>query len=93
MTVHKVKSWKYLFESVRIGLKLHDFRDMTERDYKVGDLLVLQEYDQTNGTYTGREIECLITYITDHRTPCAMSSTVLDRDYGVLSIKVVKNCV
>ena len=89
MTTHKVKSWIYLFQAVKAGYKKHDFRDMRDRDYKVGDTLVLQEYDQATGEYTGDEIPCKITYITDRQTPCAFSGAVLDQNYGVLSIEVI----
>jgi hypothetical protein len=63
---------------------------MTERDYKVGDRLQFREFDQTKGEYTGREALFEITYITDNRTPCAMSSCALEKKYGVLSIKLLQ---
>lgn len=87
---HKVKSWCYLYSAAILGIKTHDFRDMTERDYKVGDKLHFLEFDQTTGKYTGREALFEITYITDRQTPCAMSSCALDKKYGVLSIKFVR---
>jgi len=87
---HVVKSWRYLFSAAIAGAKTHDFRDMTERDYKVGDYMHFREFDQVAGKYTGREALFLITYLTDNRTPCAMSSCALDKRYGVLSIKFVK---
>lgn len=87
---HKVKSWCYLYSAAIAGYKTHDFRDMTERDYKVGDHMHFQEFDQTKGTYTGREALFQITYITDRNTPCAMSSCALEKKYGVLSIKLLK---
>jgi hypothetical protein len=90
MTTHVVKSWCYLYSAAILGLKTHDFRDMTERDYKVGDHLHFREFDQTKGEYTGREALFEITYITDRKTPCAMSSCALGKDYGVLSIKLIQ---
>lgn len=88
---HYVKSWIHLFQAAKAGLKTHDFRDMSERDYKVGDILVLQEFDFVKGKYTGDEVEMEITYITDRTTPCAFSSAVLKPGYGVLSIKRYEN--
>jgi len=82
--VHRVKSWSYLFQAAKNGL---DVRDMRDRDYKVGDTLVLCEFDQATGKYTGEELAREITYITDRQVPCAFSSAVLDRDFGILSIK------
>lgn len=90
MTTHVVKSWCYLYSAAIAGYKTHDFRDMTERDYKVGDLLHFREFDQTKGEYTGREALFLITYITDNNTPCAMSSCALEKKYGVFSIRLVE---
>jgi len=90
MTVHTVKSWTYLFRAIESGLKTHDIRDMSERDYKVGDHMVLREFDMTNGTYTGREMSVEITYITDNMTPCALSSHCLAKPYGILSVKIIK---
>lgn len=87
---HKVKSWCYLYNAAISGLKTHDFRDMTERDYKVGDTLHFQEFDQIKGEYTGREALFKITYITDRNTPCAMSSCALEKNYCVLSIKFLE---
>jgi len=90
IVVHEVKSWCYLYEQAIAGLKTHDFRDITERDYRVGNQLHFKEFDQTIGHYTGREALFWITYITDRNTPCAMSSCALDKKYGILSIKFIK---
>jgi uncharacterized protein YqfB (UPF0267 family) len=89
MTTHKVKSWTYLFEAALSGQKTHDLRRISDRDYKVGDIMILQEFDQTKGIYTGRELPVEITYITSNNTPCALSSNGLDRDVCVLSIRKI----
>lgn len=91
MNTHKVKSWSHLFQAAKSGLKTHDFRDRTERDYKVGDHLLLQEFDMIEGVYTGSELLMKITYITDRNTPCALSSNGLAQDLCVLSIKRVES--
>ncbi len=68
---------------------------MIDRDYEVGDILVLCEYDKFKESYTGREIVSEITYITsaDH-VSCAFSPSVLSPGYAVLSFKkeYVRNC-
>lgn len=89
-TTHTVKSWSYLYTAAIAGYKTHDFRDRTERNYRIGDNLHFREFDQTKGEYTGREALFEITYVTDRETPCAMSSCALGRDYCVLSIKLLK---
>lgn len=89
MTVHTVKSWTFLFEPLIKGEKTHDIRVM-DRDYKIGDTMVLQEYDWGNKTYTGRETKAEITYITSQAVPCAFSHTVLHPQYCVLSVRKIE---
>lgn len=89
-TTHYVKSWMHLFDAIERGFKRHDIRDMRDRDYKVGDTLVLQRFDQINGRYTGAVLVTRITYITGRDTPCAFSSAVLDRNFAILSLEIVE---
>lgn len=91
MAKYKVKSWPAYFDAIVGGEKKHDMRDMEERNLKVGDHLVLQEYDPFYNGYTGREQEVKITYITSRETPCAFSSAMLDRKACILSLELVKN--
>lgn len=88
---HSVKSWPHLFQAALEGRKKHDFRQKNERDYKVGDIMILQEYDPAKGKYTGRELTMLITYITSNDTPCALSSSALSRDAIVISFQRYPN--
>lgn len=90
MSIHKVKSWMHLFQAAKSGLKTHDFRDATERDYKIGDQLLLQEFDFIKGKYTGEELLVDITYKTDRDTPCALSSNGLAQNMCVLSISIAE---
>jgi hypothetical protein len=83
---HKVKSWPPLFEATRLGLKTHELRRMTDRDYQVGDTLTLQEFDPDSQCYSGREQMVMITYVTSAKTPCALSESSLDPEYCILSI-------
>lgn len=87
MTIHNVKSWVPFFQAFKRGEKKHDMRDMKDRLYKVGDILVLEEYDPFSGSYTGDAMRMKITYITSRDTPCAFSSSALDRDYCILSLE------
>lgn len=84
---HELKSWTYLFDAVIRGVKHHDIRNKTERDYHVGDVLHLKEFDQVHGVFTGRDCWVRVTYITSNMSPCALSSHALDNDYAVLSIE------
>jgi hypothetical protein len=85
--IHKVKSWTHLYEAAVNGTKTHDVRYVNERDYKVGDLLLLQEFDHVTQKYTGRQCFVEITYITSDINPCALSRNALDRGYCILSIR------
>ena len=68
--VHLVRSWKHLFWPLATGVKKHDLR-INDRDYRVGDTLVLREWDPETGEYSGQSIRRRITYITDRNCPCA----------------------
>lgn len=85
---YEMKSWPWFFEPMCSGHKKHDMRDKRDRDYKVGDRVLLREYDPRVGKYTGREALMTITYITDNVTPCAMSSSALDNNHAILSVLV-----
>ncbi len=90
MSEYKVKSWSAFFQAIKRGDKLHDLRDKRDRNYQVGDVLVLQEYLPFEGQYTGDEVRVKITYITSNDRPCAFSSSALDRDYCILSLKLLE---
>lgn len=84
--IHELKSWSHFFQAIKAGTKTHDLRK-NDRNYNVGDVLKLYEYDFIKGSYTGDVVDVDITYITDNRTPCAFSSAILPNDYSILSIR------
>lgn len=86
MAEHEVRSWTHLFEPLVDGRKTHDLRKL-DRDFKVGDTLIMREFDPATGGYTGRQIKRKISYITSRDMPCAFSSAVLPHDYGILSLE------
>lgn len=88
--MQELKSWSKFFQAIKAGEKTHDLRSKKDRDYRVGEIVKLLEYDPFTGEYSGDSVEVEITYITDDVTPCAFSSAVLDKGYCILSIKVVK---
>lgn len=86
---HVLKSWVGLFEPISKGLKTHELR-VLDRDYQVGDVCLLLEYEPTTKKYTGRWARVEITYITsDKHNPCAFSPYALHSAMGVLSIKLL----
>ena len=60
---HRVKIFPSYFEAQVNNSKNFEIRK-NDRNYQVGDLLLLEEYDPTTENYTGREVHCLITYMT-----------------------------
>lgn len=90
MATYFVKSWVPFFQAFKRGEKKHDMRDLKDRKYAVGDILVLEEYDPFAGEYTGETMKMKITYMTSRDTPCAFSSAALDSNYCILSLEPVQ---
>jgi len=84
---HKVKCWPQFFDPILSGEKTHDLRRVDDRNFRVGDLLRLQEFDPKTNCYSGRELTVKITYITSADHPCALSKGALHPDFCILSIK------
>jgi hypothetical protein len=55
-----VKCWTSYFEQVRSGAKAFEAR-AADRDYRVGDLITLLDFDPRAQTFTGWEITRTIT--------------------------------
>jgi hypothetical protein len=86
---HELKSWVGLFEPIARGEKTHDFR-VQDRDYKVGDICLLREYEPTKKEYTGRQCLIEITYITSAKhVECAFSPFAMHPAMAILSIKTL----
>ncbi len=87
---HDLKSWVGLFQPILDGVKTHDLRVM-DRDFEVGDLCRLREYEPVTKEYTGRSVLVRITYITSAKHGhCAFSPFALHPGMGILSIERVK---
>lgn len=86
---YEVKSWPQFFQPMIDGVKKHDMRNKRDREYKVGDRMLLREYDPFGGGYTGRSAVFEITYITSNDTPCALSSAGLGDDMAILSVELI----
>ena len=56
MTRHELKTWPKYFAAVRSGQKRFEIR-RNDRDFKVGDILVLREFDPEDDAYTGQAEE------------------------------------
>lgn len=62
MTIIKKKTWPAYFELILQGKKNFDLR-LNDFEVKEGDTLVLEEWDPETKTYTGRNIEKIVTYV------------------------------
>lgn len=57
---HELKILPEYFSEVKAGRKNFEIR-RNDRDYRVGDILILKEYRK--GKYTGEEVRRKVTYI------------------------------
>lgn len=80
-TIHKLKILPAFFEPVLNGNKCFEIRKH-DRDYKVGDYLVLNEFD--NNKFAGRKIAKEITYILQGSKQTKPYG--LKKGYSILSI-------
>lgn len=86
-TTHVLKSRPYLFQPMVDGNKVHDMR-RADRDFAVGDRVILREHEHVTDTYTGRKLNGRITYVTSETNPCALSTEAMGEGYVVLSIRI-----
>jgi len=61
--IHELKSWPDPFQALMDGTKRAEVRAM-DRDFAVGDLLYLREWNPVEEAYTGRHIFRQVTHIT-----------------------------
>jgi len=62
MKVHKLKCWPEHFQQVKAGLKLAEVRK-DDREYQVGHILHLREWDPATESYTEDEVFRIVTHI------------------------------
>lgn len=62
MKIHELKTIQPYFDSTWSNMKTFEVRK-DDRDYNLGDLLLLKEYHVSNESYSGHEILAEITYI------------------------------
>jgi hypothetical protein len=62
-TQHDLKIWPIFFKQVIDDVKRYEIR-LNDRDYQVGDILHLQEWDKDKGDYTGAEAYYRVTALS-----------------------------
>ena len=90
--IHHLKSWPEPFQAVRRGNKTHELR-RNDRDYRVGDRIVLHEYDpdlvdewDADG-FTGARVEGTITYMSRPESTSAYAPGAIGAGYVILSVR------
>jgi hypothetical protein len=61
---HELKVWPEYFEPLAKRIKTFEIRK-NDRDFRIGDVLILKEFDPETNNYTGRTVERKVTYITN----------------------------
>ena len=59
---HELKCWTSYFQRIVAGVKNFEVRK-NDRNYMIGDILYLREWDNLKQDYTGAWIEMRVTYI------------------------------
>lgn len=62
MKQHFLKTVNPYFQSVYMGTKTFEYR-LNDRNFEIGDMVILQEYDNITGIYSGRVVYVKITYV------------------------------
>jgi ASC-1-like (ASCH) protein len=65
MNTHELKTWTIYFDLVLSNKKQFEIR-FNDRDFKEGDLLVLQDFNPGTQKYTNRVIMKKVKYILSH---------------------------
>lgn len=93
--IHELKTINPFFQKLAEGKKTFELRK-NDRDFKIGDVLFLKEYDDINNEYKSGFIKRLITDITYHENfpegikegYCILS---LSDDLEAIAIKIAQN--
>lgn len=83
MAAHALKCWPEFFQPIFEGKKTHEIR-INDRGYKVGDLLLLGEWNPETEEYTGRNLTVEVTYISE-------TSTIAYRDVSRQGMMLLKS--
>jgi hypothetical protein len=84
----ELKSWPKFFQPIINQTRTHELR-RNDRNFKVGDQLILREYDPDESKYTGRRCKAEVTSITSSEESCAVSREALHPEFCILSINVL----
>lgn len=78
---HDLKTWPEYFDEVIAGRKTFEVR-VNDRDYRVGDTLLLREYAPEISRYSGRVTRQIVTYTMSGRFG-------IDPKYVIMGLRVI----
>lgn len=81
--VHELKTWPEQFADVKYGSKRFEIRK-NDRNYHVGDILLLKEYDPETKLYSGNSCKVEVTFCMT-TFPCKL----VEEGSAVMSIKLL----
>ena len=87
MKINK-KTWMPYFQEILEDNKTFDAR-LANFDCKVGDILILKEYDPKTKKYTGRKIEKKITFVLNTKLQKIWSQSDIKK-HGLLILSFAK---
>lgn len=100
---HRLKTWPEYFQAILEGKKTFEVR-VNDRDFKVGDELVLEEWEPVvpsartrrmrieESGYTGRRIQATVSYILPLKNlPGSDTHTAYYRNLVVMSLANIEN--
>jgi len=88
-TVHRLKTWPKYYKEVIAGRKTFEIRK-NDRNFKKGDIVILEEFDPESQKYTGKTSTFRITYlfnIYEFNSIPDLSKIEKDPEIVILSIK------
>lgn len=87
MKVHELKCWTQFFERILDGTKTFELRK-NDRDFQVGDFLLLREYDPETQRYSGRLQYVRVPYILGSEEHSIVGQKALHPDYVILAVSL-----
>lgn len=79
-TIHELKCIEPHFSDVENGNKKFEIR-LKDRNFAVGDVLILRQYFLESNKYSGKKVRCRVTHILDNEDFCK-------EGYCIMSIEV-----
>jgi len=83
--LHELKTWSSFYAPLARGTKKFELRK-NDRDFQIGDMVQLKEYDPNVDYYTGRYIIARINYIL-----LTAESMGLKEGYCIFCFEIIEN--